>query len=318
MVAHFPHLLDPRVHPDDGRRCVRVPTWDTFEHVTQFITLRDLTQTSWRDDLHRYTVEFKLGRVVWPLIHLLHCAHMAAALEEIRRRGLYLFDLWSYVPASPLEGMWSNVTPPPGMVRHLQRVLGDRFLGIDNGEQDGRYIWATAEQQCPRAQSRLAQYLSFQRHFQKLGDELGNHMTALSSLTLGHYFLKEGNHVLLGAETAQALPNSQLYYAFIRGAGKQYGVHWFGNASVFNRWGWKDYGAVKRDGRYVSGPEEGTSLSLLKRLLYTHYLYNCVMIGFESGWLTESAPHALTPIGAIQRGAVEFVARHGQPEHRRS
>ena len=307
MVAHFPHLLDPRVHPDHGRRCVRVPTWDTFEHVTQFITLRDLTQTSWRDDLHRYTVEFKLGRVVWPLIHLLHCAHMAAALEEIRRRGLYLFDLLSYVPASPLEGMWSNVTPPPGMVRHLQRVLGDRFLGIDNGEQ-----------QCPREQSRLAQYLSFQRHFQKLGDELGNHMTALSSLTVGHYFLKEGNHVLLGAETAQALPNSQLYYAFIRGAGKQYGVHWFGNASVFNRRGWKDYGAVKRDGRYVSGPEEGTSLSLLKRLLYTHYLYNCVMIGFESGWLTESAAHALTPIGAIQRGAVEFVARHGQPEHRRS
>ena len=130
------------------------------------------------------------------------------------------------------------------MVRHLQRVLGDRFLGIDNGEQDGRYIWATAEQQCPREQSRLAQYLSFQRHFQKLCDELGNHMTALSSLTLGHYFLKEGNHVLLGAETAQALPNSQLYYAFIRGAGKQYGVHWFGNASVFNRWGWKDYGAA--------------------------------------------------------------------------
>ena len=34
MVAHFPHLLDPRVYPDHGRRCVRVPTWDTFEHVT--------------------------------------------------------------------------------------------------------------------------------------------------------------------------------------------------------------------------------------------------------------------------------------------
>ena len=313
MVSHFPHLLDPRIHPDDDRRCVRVPTWDTFEHTTQFITLRDLTQTAWREDLERYTEEFKLGRIVWPLLNLLHCGHLAQVLEEIRRRGLYLFDMWSYVPGSPLEGTWSNVTPPPGMVRHLQRTLGDRFLGIDNGEQDGRYIWATAEQQCPRAQSRFAQYLSFQRHFQQLCDELGNHMTALSSLTFGHYFLKEGNHVLLGAETAQALPNSQLYYAFIRGAGKQYGVHWFGNASVFNRWGWKDYGPPKRDGRYVSGPEEGSSLNLLKRLLYTHYLYNCVAIGFESGWLTESSPVALTPVGEIQRGAVEFVARHGQP-----
>lgn len=313
MACHFPHLLDPRIHPDDSRRCVRVPTWETFEHVTQFITLRDLAQTSWREDLERYTEEFKLGRIVWPLLNLLHCNHLAQVLEEIRRRGLYLFDLWSYVPGSPLEAPWSNITPPPGMVRHLRRTLGERFLGIDNGEQDGRYIWATAEQQCPRTQSRFAQYLSFQRHFQKLCDELGNHMTALSSLTLGHYFLKEGNHVLLGAETAQALPNSQLYYAFIRGAGKQYGVHWFGNASVFNRWGWKDYGSPKRDGRYRSGPEEGSSLNLLKRLLYTHYLYNCVAVGFESGWLTESPPYALTPVGQIQRGGVEFVARHGQP-----
>ena len=313
MASHFPYLLDPRIHPDASRRGVRVSTWETFEHVTQFITLRDLAQTSWREDLERYTEEFKLGRIVWPVINLLHCGHLAQVLEEIRRRGLYLFDLWSYVPGSPLEAQWSNITPPPGMVRHLQRTLGDRFLGIDNGEQDGRYIWATAEQQCPRTQSRFAQYLSFQRHFQKLCDELGNHMTALTSLTLGHYFLKEGNHVLLGAETAQALPNSQLYYAFIRGAGKQYGVHWFGNASVFNRWGWKDYGPPKRDGRYRSGAEEGSSLNLLKRLLYTHYLYNCVAVGFESGWLTESAPYALTPVGEIQRGAVEFVARHGQP-----
>ena len=313
MAAHFPHLLDPRIHPDDARRSVRVPTWETFEHTTGFITLRDLAQSDWREDLERYTEQFKLGRVIWPLLNLLHCSHLAEVLDEIRRRGLYLFDLWSYVPGSPLEGAWSNITPPPGMVRHLQRTLGDRFLGIDNGEQDGRYVWATAEQQCPRAQSRFAQYLSFQRHFQKLCDELGNHMTALTSLTLGHYYLKEGNHVLLGAETAQALPNSQLYYAFIRGAGKQYGVHWFGNASVFNRWGWKDYGAEKRDGRYRSGPEEGSSLSLLKRLLYTHYLYNCVAIGFESGWLTEKPPYALTPIGDIQRGAVEFVSRHGQP-----
>ncbi|MDE0229092.1 MAG: TIM barrel protein, partial [Spirochaetaceae bacterium] len=292
---------------------VRVPTWETFEHVTQFITLRDLAQTAWREDLERYTKQFNLGRVVWPLMNLLHCGHLAEVLDEIRRRRLYLFDLWSYVPGSPLEGAWSNITPPPGMVRHLQRTLGDRFLGIDNGEQDGRYIWATAEQQCPREQSRCAQYLGFQRHFQKLCDELGNQMTALTSLTFGHYFLKEGNHLLLGAETAQALPNSQLYYAFIRGAGKQYGVHWFGNASVFNRWGWKDYGAPKRDGRYRSGAEEGSSLSLLKRLIYTHYLYNSVAVGFESGWLTETPPYALTPIGEVQRGAVEFVSRHGQP-----
>jgi hypothetical protein len=55
--------------------------------------------------------------------------------------------------------------------------------------------------------------------------------------------LKEGARTLIGAETAQALPNNQVYYAFIRGAGKQYGVPWFGNASIFNRWGFKTYGS---------------------------------------------------------------------------
>ncbi len=233
-----------------------------------------------------------------------------------------------------MEGIWSNITPPPGMVSHLERVLGDHFLGIDNGEQDGRYVHATGQQQCPSDQSRLSQYLSFQAHFQKLCDELGNRMTALVSLCFGHYLLKEGNHLLLGAETAQALLNSQIYYAFIRGAGRQYGVHWFGNASVFNRWGWKDYGPRKRDGSYVSGPDEGTSLNLLKRLMFTHYLYNCVALGFESGWIGPaeevdqqdadlvvgghtvykgSTRLALTPIGRIQRGAVDFVEKHGQP-----
>lgn len=331
MPTHFPFLLDAKLNPEYGRRNLRVPTWETFGNQPQFITLRDLSKARWREELDRYSEEFRLGRIVWPTIYMLTAPHLKEAVAELRRRGLFLFDLWGHVPGSPVEGMWANVTPPPGTVAYLEQELGDHFLGIDNGEQDGRYVWATGQQQCPSAPDRCLQYLMFQRHFQKLCGELGNHMSALVSLCFGHYFLKEGNHVLLGAETAQALPNSQLYYAFIRGAGKQYGVHWFGNASVFNRWGWKDYGPERRDGGYVSGPERGTSLNLLKRLMYTHYLYNCVALGFESGWLLPDAPageataatpapapdgkrrFTLTPIGHIQRGAVDFVARHGQP-----
>jgi hypothetical protein len=316
MVDHYPYLLDPKLYPDFRRRHVPVPTWETFQHTTQFTTLRDLSQTDWKDDLDRHVEEFNLGKVIWPLIHLLWSPHVGEVIEEIKKRGYYLFDLWSHVPGSPMEGIWSNITPPEGMVSHLQRTLGDRFLGIDNGEQDGRYVWSNGEQQCPSSPDRRRQYLNFQRHFQKLGEELGNHMTALTSLCFGHYFLKEGNHILLGAETAQALPCSQIYYSFIRGAGRQYGIHWFGNASVFNRWSWKDYGTEKREGHYVSGPERGTSLNLLKRLMYTHYLYNSVAVGFELNWLIESedgSSHELSPIGRIQRDAVQFVADHGQP-----
>jgi hypothetical protein len=327
MAHHYPHLLDAAAYPDYGRRQFRVPTWETFENRTQFAALRDLSQTGWREDLDRSTREFRLGNVVWPLIQMLYAPHLGQAVDELKKRNLYLFDLWSHVPGSPIEGIWSNIVPPPGMVAHLGRTLGDRFLGIDNGEQDGRYVWTTGQQQCPSFASREAQYLMFQRHFEKLADELGNRMTALVSLCFGHYFVKEGNHLLLGAETAQALPCSQVYYAFIRGAGRQYGVHWFGNASVFNRWGWKDYGPERQDGSYRSGPERGTSLALLKRLLYSHYLYNSVIVGFESGWIvpkgrpgaaaggTDAGGHEyeLTPIGRIQAAAVRFVEEHGQP-----
>ena len=322
MPTHYPYLLDPTAYPDFSRREFPVPTWETFENTTQFATLRDLSQSSWREDLIAYTEEFNLGRVIWPMIHVLYSQHIGEVIQEIRDRRLYFFDLWSIVPGSPMEGPWSNITPPAGMVEYLRRELGDRFLGIDNGEQDGRYVWATGEQQCPSPSQRFRQYLMFQRHFQKLTDELGNQMSALVSLCFGHYFLKEQNHMLLGAETAQALPCSQIYYAFIRGACKQYGVLWFGNASCFNRWGWKDYGPERHEGRLSSGPERGTSLNLLKRLMYTHYLYNSVSVGFEMGWLLPAedektgesgSRYKLTPIGTIQKGGVDFVARHGLP-----
>ncbi len=166
--------------------------------------------------------------------------------------------------------------PPAEALKLLDAKLGPRWLGMDVGEQDGRYIGLYAPQMYPTSASRLEQYFNFQRHFQRMTDDLGNKVSALLSLNFGHYLLKEGVYTLLGAETAQGLPNSQVYYAFIRGAGKQYGVLWFGNASIYNRWGFKTYGGAGVDQfNYRYGPTQGTSLSLLKRLLYSGILYNC-------------------------------------------
>ena len=316
MPAHYPYLLDPTEYPDYTRRPVRVPTWKTFENTTQFTTLRGFTikddlLVDWRDTLDLHTERHKLGRVVWPTFQTIFPSNFPELVAEIKKRGLYLFDIWGHVPGSSTEGFWSHVMPPPGMVKFLERELGDRFLGFDNGEQDGRYIGGYAPQQCPSRRDRFRQYLNFQRHFERLCDDLGNHLSALVSICFGHYFLKEGNHVLLGAETAQALPSSQIYYAFIRGACKQYGVHWFGNASVFNRWGFKSYGPPGSAEGYPCGPTKGSSLNLLKRLLYTHYLYNCVAIGFESAWFAPD--NELSPLGRIQEAAVRFVEENGQP-----
>lgn len=322
VPSHYPHPLKVEAYPDFSRRPFRVPSPDSFGDRPQFAALRWLHQTTWREDLDLYTKEFGLGRVVWPMLHVLHMPHLDEVVEEIRKRGLFLFDLWSYVPGSSMEGIWSNITPPPGVVDYLERTLGDRFLGIDNGEQDGRYVAGYAKQQCPNVQDPAAQYRNFHRHFERLADDLGNHMTALVSLCFGHYFLKEGNHALLGAETAQALPNSQVYYAFIRGACRQYGVPWFGNASCFNRWGYKNYeiegSTPDAENQSACGADIGASLSLLKRLMYSHILYNSVLVGFEMGWLKELKPSGsrrfeLTPIGMVQQDAIRFVEEHGAP-----
>ncbi len=337
MAALYPFLLDPRSYPDFARRPHTVPTWETFDGRTQFATLRLFSSrrgrlVNWKEDLDTYTRRFRLGRVIWPFFSTVFARNFPDLVREIRRRKLYLFDFWGHVPGSGTEKTWGHVVPPPGMVDWLQEELGDRFLGFDNGEQDGRYIGGYAQQQCPSPADRFRQYLNFQRHFQRLGDDMGNKLTALVSLTFGHYFAREGNHILIGAETAQALPNSQIYYAFLRGAGRQYGVHWFGNASVFNRWGYKTYEEQGKAsaGSRQGGPTKGTSLSLLKRLLYSHYLYNCVIVGFESSWILEDDSEKrlkgiptsmelnpgrtnLSPIGEIQAAAGRTVERLRQP-----
>jgi hypothetical protein len=251
-----------------------------------------------------------LGDVVWPSYPILFATNLAEFATELKARDLYLFDIWGYVPGSGPGGYWQQFQPPASAFATLESILGDRWLGTDIGEQDGRYIGGYAAQMTPASGSRFEQYLQFQRHFERMGDDLGHRHATLVSLNFGHYFLKEGTYTLIGAETAQALPNSQVYYAFIRGAGKQHGVPWFGNASIFNRWGFKTYGSSGRSEGYDHGPTKGTSLSLMKRLLYSHILYNSVAVGFENGWFEGNQ---LSPIGRIQQAAQRWIKAHSQP-----
>ena len=85
---------------------------------------------------------------------------------------------------------------------------------------------------------------------------------------------------------------------------------WFGNASIWNRWGYKTYGSAGGSGGETHSPTNGTSLSLMKRLLYSHILYNCVTVGFENGWFEGEK---LSPIGRLQQSAQRWVKQQGQP-----
>ena len=306
----YSNLVDPREHPDYERRAVRPPDWDTFKKLTHLITFRgfevkDNRIVDYKSALDRHTKTYELGDVLWPFYPMLFADNLEEVVDEIKRRDLYLFEIWGYVPGISVGGM-RHFKSLPKALKMLEDKLGPRWLGMDVGEQDGRYIKYYADQMCPTSGSRLEQYYNFLRFFQRMTDDHGNKMAALVSLNFGHYFLKEGVYTLLGAETAQALPNSQVYYSFIRGACKQYGVLWYGNASIYNRWGWKVYGGQGAD----HGPTQGTSLSLLKRLIYTHILYNSVTVGFENAWFEGNK---LSPIGEIQQAAGRWIKANGQP-----
>ncbi len=301
--------MNPRQHPDDVRRYIKPPDADVFGNQIQFMSLRSL-EDNYKKSLDDYTIKYGLGDIIWPSYPLIYRKDLSEIVQELKKRNLYLFDLWGYVPGSGPGGYWQQFVVPQKSLDIFQKEMGDRWLGMDNGEQDGRYVGGFASQMVYPGDNRENQYLNFQNHFQGLTDKLGNKMATLVSLNFGHYFLKEGVYTLIGAETAQGLPNGQVYYSFIRGAGKQYGVPWFGNASVWNRWGWKNYSGITE---YNGGDTEGTSLSLLKRLIYSHIMYDCVAVGFESSLLNKK--EELSPIGKIQQSAYKWVKKYGDPGH---
>jgi hypothetical protein len=306
-IRIYSYPMDPRHHPDDGRRAVKPPDNRSFGNRVQFMALRSL-DGNFNKLLDQYTLKYKLGNIIWPAYPVLFQSNLPEIVTELKRRNLYLFDLWGFVPGSGPGGYWQQFTIPEHVTEMFEKELGDHWLGMDNGEQDGRYVGGYASQLQPAGGSRETQYLNFQNHFQGLTDRLGNKMATLVSLNFGHYFLKEGVYTMIGAETAQGLPNTQIYYSFIRGAGKQYGVPWFGNASVWNRWGWKNYSGISD---YNGGDTKGTSLSLLKRLIYTHMMYNCSAVGFEASFLNKK--DELSPVGRIQQSANLWVEKNGNP-----
>ncbi len=309
-------MYDTAEHPDHNRYSVTPPTWKTFDGRTQFICLRSIPgdPAKLAEELNRYQSN-DLGRFIWPYRDAIFFKRLEEIADEIKQRNLYLFDIWGYVPGNgPYDpdkpGDWIQFRVDPKQCKILKEKLGDHWLGMDNGEQDGRYIGSFSNQIYPRTNNRNLAYFLFQRHFEQLGDDLCNRLATLVSLNFGHYFLKEGVYTLIGAEAAQALPNSQVYYSWIRGAGKQYGVLWFGNASVYNRWGWKDFSKTGKPDQYGPGATKGASLNLLKRLLYSHLLYNSAAVGFESGWFIGDQ---LSPIGKIQQSANRWLQKNGMP-----
>lgn len=293
-VAIYPHKMSPRESADDSRRFVKPPATALECGATAFTSIRDIPRNA--DISKEFDKYEQLGNYAWLNYRTLFDDRIGAILGEIEKRKFRLFDVWGFVPGSGAgEEPWVQFAPPKRVLENAEKSLGGNWLGMDNGEQDYRYMRCFAFSTY-QPDDDFSRYVDFHRHFERLGDCLGNKMAALLGLNFGHYFLKEGLYTYIGAETGQSLPNTQIYYSFIRGAGKQYGVPWFGCVSVFNRWGYKNY---SRTGG--GSPEHGTSLSLMKRLMYSHLMYNCSIAGFEMSFFMPDG--SLSPVGKIQREA---------------
>lgn len=324
--AVYPYLLDPKLYPDYTRRPTLVPTWETFDGQPQFTALRHLPDATYTNQ--------GLGRVCWPGIGIFwegqrrpanrhfgaklprqpRVPTLEQSLDEMKRRDYFLFDIGGYVPGTPN----AQVRVPAAAQRLMTEKLGDKYLGVDMGENDGRYLFLMRQIQAPYAADRVGQCEQAYQYFSEINADLGERMNALTVYWYWSYPVKEGSVVLTGAETQNRVTSSSIQYAFLRGAGKQYGVHWFGNAAMFNTWDYKSYNTNQSKNFGPTGPTHGNSLNLLRRLLFSHYLYNSVILGYEAGlftddWWSRTGAGPLSPLGIIQQDAVKFVNAHPQP-----
>lgn len=71
---------------------------------------------------------------------------LEASLKDIAARKLWLVDISNYVPGDPDECDGTHISGVceyhlPRKARDMLKLyVGEKFVGMDNGEQDGRYI----------------------------------------------------------------------------------------------------------------------------------------------------------------------------------
>ena len=352
----YTYQLEPSENPDFHRYPVKHPGLNVFDRVPEFATLRELTAkdgelVNYQHLLEQFCLNSSttLGRLVWPGDStLLFATNYRDFIDYVASKGLYITSIHGFSPVG------QGFLPPPEVLEYLSDKLGPRWFGMAAGEQDGHYYAAPVREEIPLNAERSLQYLHFRDYFHGLEGVLGPRMTTLLSSVYPHYELKSGLYTMAGAETSQHGPNAQLRYCFIRGAGKQYGVLWYGNVSIYNRWGHKVYvkpaaksssaepksqpklgsksqpngspqptsGSRSSGRNYTcsnhssvlgdsSGPLCGTSLNLIKRLMYAHMLYGSGYVSIEREWFYSDPSYQLSPIGLLQHNAYMWGQQMG-------
>jgi hypothetical protein len=223
----YPYPVEPMEYPEYSRRPYPALSWSDFDHRTQFVAGRNVpsNETELAD---------VPGLVYRPGASFLKNQEFTGKLQYIGKHGMYLHNIGGYGPGSPFYGSFGEYIVPEWQTEQIRKHLGHRFTGFDVGEQDGRFNFTYKQIMEPYIPDRRRQYLASQPYFDRVAADLGNWCSSLSVLWYWHYILKEGYTILAGAETQNKITNGQVQYMHLRGAGKQYGILWFGDVSVFD------------------------------------------------------------------------------------
>lgn len=302
--AIYPYLVEPKDYPEYYRRPYPSLSWEDFGNKTQFVVGRNTPIDSTE------IAEVK-GDVYRSWLSLMWDKDFTRRLQFMSKNNLFVHNIGGYGPGSamPVDGGFGEYIVPKWQIDQIQRYIGNKFTGFDVGEQDGRFNFTYRHIIEPYIPDKKQQYLASQPYFDRVASDLGNWCSALSVLWYWHPILKEGYTMLAGSETQNKITNGQVQYMHLRGAGKQYGILWYGDVSVFDSWGCKIY-----DDK--NGFKNGGSLSLMKRSYYTQYMYNSTILSMEHGWCEgawATNRGKLSPIGIMHNDCVDFVHKYGQP-----
>ena len=125
----------------------------------------------------------KNGDVIAPTFPFLFNTNLSGALDTLKQQEIYLTDINQYVPGVPVS-TYGEYKPARLLLDSVEKIMSDAYTGMDNGEQDGRYLGEYAGQQYRSAggDSHPVRALALAAR----GDELRRNVTTHAPARLSH------------------------------------------------------------------------------------------------------------------------------------
>ena len=342
----YPFFHKVADYPEYSLRESPPPTRDTFGNRMH------IKGGSLGDDFSNHPFRGKVMRVEEKSMSTLHIVdqtrdQMLEAIDNgyyFRLAGFKIFrvkgvDRQNYNMRVESADSYSDVA------RELYKIWGSRYLGMHFGESDMSYLNLSHGHVFPFSRTRIGQTADFLDHYQWYGQQTGNRILSHHNGSLWQYAGSDAATALLGAQCFYRNSiNPRVHYAFIRGMGKQYGLLWQGSHSgnpfwltekhkrhlekkilaagaslepnaPFEKYNLREPAGRERRIYFHKVSDAESSVSLMRRFLYTMYMWNGVFMGWETGALKRGYNEApvLSPTGYMFNQFLKFQDKYGTP-----